>query len=125
MNQLNDGMARECVSSRADVSVPVLEEHYDQRDEERKAEARLEYLKNTVPRYSDDTEWSWTASTREEHTQETDEESDQQASLEDFDSSTRSPAVGQVMLTLPIIALILSMPYLTPRTTKLEQKFRQ
>ena len=43
-NHLNEGWPKEQLSQRADVSVDVLEKHYDLRSEERKRENRKEYL---------------------------------------------------------------------------------
>jgi hypothetical protein len=44
MRQLDAGVPKELLSDRVDVSVPVLEKHYDQRSKERKRERRKEVL---------------------------------------------------------------------------------
>jgi integrase len=53
MNQLDAGMAKELLSDRVDVSVPVLDKHYDQRTEERKSKRRREELEKHLTEYSD------------------------------------------------------------------------
>ena len=53
MHQLNAGMPMELLSDRVDVSVPILEKHYDHRSEERKSRRRLEELERHLPGYGD------------------------------------------------------------------------
>jgi len=53
MNQLDAGMLKELLSDRVDVSVPVLDKHYDQRTEERKSKRRREELEKHLTEYSD------------------------------------------------------------------------
>lgn len=52
MHQLDAGLSKELLSDRVDVSVPVLDKHYDQRSEERKSRRRLEELEKLLPSYS-------------------------------------------------------------------------
>lgn len=52
MNQLDEGISKELLSNRVDVSVPVLDKHYDQRSEERKSRRRLEELESKMPKYA-------------------------------------------------------------------------
>ncbi|WP_336000499.1 hypothetical protein [Halorientalis halophila] len=52
MNQLDAGMPKELLSDRVDVSVPVLDKHYDQRTEERKSRRRREELEKHLAEYS-------------------------------------------------------------------------
>jgi len=51
MNQLDEGVPKELLSDRVDVSVPVLDKHYDQRSEERKSRQRREVLESTHGQY--------------------------------------------------------------------------
>lgn len=51
MNQLDQGMPKELLSDRVDVSVPVLDKHYDQRTEERKSRRRREVLEASLDEY--------------------------------------------------------------------------
>ncbi|MFC7059190.1 tyrosine-type recombinase/integrase [Halovenus salina] len=51
MNQLDAGVPKELLSDRVDVSVPVLDKHYDQRTEERKSRRRREALEETMEEY--------------------------------------------------------------------------
>jgi hypothetical protein len=53
MNQLDAGVPKELLSDRVDVSVPVLDKHYDQRTEERKSRRRREELEKHLIEYSD------------------------------------------------------------------------
>jgi len=52
MSQLDAGVPKEILSDRVDVSVPVLEKHYDQRSEERKSRRRREELSANLPQYA-------------------------------------------------------------------------
>lgn len=52
MHQLDAGISKELLSDRVDVSVPVLDKHYDQRSEERKSRQRLEELEQHLPEFS-------------------------------------------------------------------------
>lgn len=52
MSQLDAGVPKELLSDRVDVSVPVLEKHYDQRTEERKSRQRREVLEASLPEYA-------------------------------------------------------------------------
>lgn len=52
MHQLDAGISKELLSDRVDVSVPVLDKHYDQRSEERKSKRRLEELERNLPEFS-------------------------------------------------------------------------
>lgn len=52
MNQLDAGIPKELLSDRVDVSVPVLDKHYDQRSEERKSRRRREVLETNLPQYA-------------------------------------------------------------------------
>jgi hypothetical protein len=49
MSQLDSGVPKEVLSDRVDVSVPVLEKHYDQRSEKRKSRRRREELGASLP----------------------------------------------------------------------------
>jgi integrase len=51
MNQLDAGVPKELLSDRVDVSVPVLDKHYDQRTEEQKSRRRLEELEGRLEGY--------------------------------------------------------------------------
>jgi hypothetical protein len=51
MSQLDTGVHKEILSDRVDVSVPVLEKHYDQRSEERKSRRRREELSANLAQY--------------------------------------------------------------------------
>jgi len=52
MHQLDEGVPKELLSDRVDVSVPVLDKHYDQRTEERKSKRRREVLESTMDQYA-------------------------------------------------------------------------
>lgn len=52
MSQLDAGVPKELLSDRVDVSVPVLDKHYDQRSEERKSRHRREALENNLEQYA-------------------------------------------------------------------------
>jgi len=52
MNQLDAGVPKELLSDRVDVSVPVLDKHYDQRSEERKSRRRREVLEGSLEDYA-------------------------------------------------------------------------
>ncbi|WP_280535459.1 site-specific integrase [Halopenitus sp. POP-27] len=52
MNQLDEGVPKELLSDRVDVSVPVLDKHYDQRTEERKSRRRREALEANLTQYA-------------------------------------------------------------------------
>lgn len=52
MSQLDDGIPKELLSDRVDVSVPVLDKHYDQRSEERKSRRRREVLEANIDQYA-------------------------------------------------------------------------
>jgi hypothetical protein len=52
MNQLDAGVPKELLSDRVDVSVPVLDKHYDQRSEERKSRRRREVLEGSLEDYT-------------------------------------------------------------------------
>jgi site-specific recombinase XerD len=54
MSQLDAGIPKELLSDRVDVSVPVLDKHYDQRTEERKSRRRREELEKHLIEYSGD-----------------------------------------------------------------------
>lgn len=51
MYQLDQGLTKELLSDRVDVSVPVLEQHYDQRSEERKRKQRRDVLAQCLDEY--------------------------------------------------------------------------
>jgi integrase len=51
MHQLDQGVRKELLSDRVDVSVPVLEQHYDQRSEERKRQQRRDVLVQNLDEY--------------------------------------------------------------------------
>jgi integrase len=53
MRQLDAGVPKELLSDRVDVSVPVLDKHYDQRTEARKSERRREVLEANLEPYSE------------------------------------------------------------------------
>ena len=50
---IDRGMPKEQLSDRVDVSVPVLEKHYDTRSEERKRQQRLKIMEKLFPKYGD------------------------------------------------------------------------
>jgi integrase len=52
MHQLDEGVPKELLSDRVDVSVPVLDKHYDQRTEERKSRRRREALEANLTQYA-------------------------------------------------------------------------
>ena len=52
MSQLDAGVPKELLSDRVDVSVPVLDKHYDQRTEERKSRHRREALEDNLEQYA-------------------------------------------------------------------------
>ncbi|AXG07824.1 hypothetical protein DU500_16085 [Haloplanus rubicundus] len=52
MSQLDAGLPKELLSDRVDVSVPVLDKHYDQRTEERKSRRRREALEASMSQYA-------------------------------------------------------------------------
>ena len=52
MNQLDQGVPKELLSDRVDVSVPVLDKHYDQRTEERKSRRRRDVLEASLEEYA-------------------------------------------------------------------------
>jgi len=52
MSQLDDGLPKELLSDRVDVSVPVLDSNYDQRTEERKSRRRREALEANLSQYA-------------------------------------------------------------------------
>jgi hypothetical protein len=52
MNQLDSGVPKELLSDRVDVSVPVLDKHYDQRTEEQKSRRRREVLEANLNQYA-------------------------------------------------------------------------
>ncbi|MFC6613681.1 tyrosine-type recombinase/integrase [Halopenitus salinus] len=52
MSQLDAGLPKELLSDRVDVSVPVLDKHYDQRTEERKSRRRREALEANLSQYA-------------------------------------------------------------------------
>jgi len=52
-HQIESGVSKELLSDRVDVSVPVLNEHYDRRSEERKRQHRLEVLEKVFGDYGD------------------------------------------------------------------------
>lgn len=52
MHQLDEGVPKELLSDRVDVSVPVLDKHYDQRSEERKSRRRREVLQDNLSQYA-------------------------------------------------------------------------
>jgi site-specific recombinase XerD len=49
--QLDEGVSKEILSDRVDVSVPVLDKHYDRRTEERKRRRRLDELSQHLDGY--------------------------------------------------------------------------
>jgi integrase len=51
MNQLQEGMPKELLSDRVDVSVPILDKHYDHRSEERKSAQRQRALEANISQY--------------------------------------------------------------------------
>ena len=51
MSQFDAGMPTELLSDRVDVSVSVLDKHYDQRSEERKSRRRREELETHHEKY--------------------------------------------------------------------------
>jgi integrase len=52
MSQLDAGVPKELLSDRVDVSVPVLDKHYDHRTEEQKSRRRREVLETTLNQYA-------------------------------------------------------------------------
>jgi len=54
MQQLDAGVPKELLSDRVDVSVPVLDKHYDQRTEARKSRRRREALEASLDTYATD-----------------------------------------------------------------------
>lgn len=56
MHQLAEGVRKELLSDRIDVSAPVLEKHYDQRSEERKSEQRRAALAQHLPEFDTDSD---------------------------------------------------------------------
>lgn len=58
MRQLDEGVRRDVLSNRVDVSVPTLKKHYDNRSKERKREQRLEELRNALTGFGDDSDQS-------------------------------------------------------------------
>lgn len=52
MHQLDEGVPTELLSDRVDVSVPVLDKHYDHRSEERKSRRRREVLESHLGQYA-------------------------------------------------------------------------
>lgn len=52
MHQLDEGVPKELLSDRVDVSVPVLDKHYDQRSEARKSQRRREALEANLNQYA-------------------------------------------------------------------------
>lgn len=53
MRQLDAGVEMHTLSDRVDVSVPVLEKHYDQRTKAQKSRQRREHLSEHLPGYAD------------------------------------------------------------------------
>lgn len=53
MHQLDQGVRRDTLSNRIDVSVPVLKKHYDHRKLERKRKARLDKLDEKLQGYGE------------------------------------------------------------------------
>lgn len=53
MHQLDEGVPKELLSDRVDVSVPVLDKHYDHRTEAQKSRRRREELEQHLAEYSD------------------------------------------------------------------------
>jgi integrase len=52
-HQIESGVSKELLTDRVDVSVPVLNEHYDLRSKERKRKHRLEVLEKVFDNYGD------------------------------------------------------------------------
>jgi len=52
MTQLDQGVPKELLSDRVDVSVSVLDKHYDQRTEERKSRRRREVIEDSLDEYA-------------------------------------------------------------------------
>jgi len=52
-SQINQGVPKETLVDRVDVSLPVLNKHYDLRSKERKQEHRLKILEKLYPEYGD------------------------------------------------------------------------
>ena len=52
MNQLDSGVPKELLSDRVDMSVPVLDKHYDQRTQEQKSRRRREVLEANMNEYA-------------------------------------------------------------------------
>jgi len=53
MTQLDSGVPKELLSDRVDVSVPVLDKHYDQRTEKQKSKRRRDELEKHLGEYSE------------------------------------------------------------------------
>lgn len=51
MAQLDHGVSKETLTNRVDVSVPVLEKHYDEREDERQRKVRLSKIAENLPGY--------------------------------------------------------------------------
>lgn len=58
MRQLDEGIAYATLSDRADVSVPVLKKHYDNRSKERKRLNRRDELASSLPEYGESSDAS-------------------------------------------------------------------
>ncbi|WP_158853978.1 site-specific integrase [Halorhabdus sp. CUG00001] len=52
MRQLNEGVPKELLSDRVDVSTPVLDKHYDQRTKAKKSRRRREVLEANLTEYA-------------------------------------------------------------------------
>jgi hypothetical protein len=52
MAQLDAGVSKELLSDRVDVSMPVLDKHYDQRSKARKSRRRREALEANLSQYA-------------------------------------------------------------------------
>jgi hypothetical protein len=50
--QLHAGVPKELLSDRVDVSVPILDKHYEQRSKELKSRHRREALEANMPQYA-------------------------------------------------------------------------
>lgn len=55
-SQIDRGVAKELLTDRVDVSVPILNKHYDRRSKERKRKHRLKILSKLYDGYGDDEE---------------------------------------------------------------------